>query len=114
MKRVEGTTVEFMCVKDEVVTIDITENNTDFLVSCAPQNAAIKLSGNTVTINIGDSIKTVTLGFDFNDSGGSYTLVLNGNKSDDSFTRNVSQPDDNLPETRTYVFHKSLAPEGIK
>lgn len=104
MKRVDGTTTEFICEKNEIVTINITEKNTGFMVSVSPQTADIIVSGKTITINVGNSIKIVTLGFDFNATGGFYTQVLAGSKGG-SFTRRVLQPTDDLPEVRTYVFH---------
>jgi hypothetical protein len=104
MIRVEGTTTEFICEKKEVVTIDITEKNTTFLCSLSPTNADISMTGKTVTININSVTKTITLGFDFNSTGGFYALSIKGSKGG-VFTRRVMQPSDNLPEVRTYVFH---------
>lgn len=107
MKRVQGTTVEFLCEEDEVVTIDITENNTTSLFSYSPHANHITQTDNQLTINVGNSKKIVTLAFDFNGTNGSYNLVLNGSKGDESFTRNISQPSDDGPSTRTYIFHVS-------
>lgn len=104
MKRVEGMNTEFLSEK-EVVTINITNINTNYIVSCSPQNDDIKMVGNIVTIKVGNSTKTVVLGFDFNDiSGGSYKLVLAGSEGG-SFNRGVLQPSDDLPVIRAYTFH---------
>lgn len=107
MKRVEGTNTEFLCEKNEVATINIKEINTDFIVACSPQNDDIKMVGKIVTVKVGSSTKTVTLGFEFNDnSGGSYRMVLTGSKGG-SFNRGVLQPSSSLPAIRNYTFHVS-------
>ncbi len=107
MKRKQGTTLEFECKKNEIVTISITERNTEFLFSYSPHAAYITKTGKTLIIDVGSSSKTVTLTFDFNDNGGSYEQILKGSEDPDTFTRTVRQPTDNLPEDRTYVFHVS-------
>jgi len=104
MKNVDGTNTEFTCETQEIVTIVITEFNTTFIVSCSPQNADIVMVGKTVTVKVGNSTKSVTLGFAFNGSGGRYDLNLSGSLGG-SFNRRVMQPIDNLPEIRTYTFH---------
>ena len=107
MKRVENTSVEFSCKKNEIVTIGITENNTNLLVSHAPTIPTITMTGKTLTIQLGTSSQSVTLSFGFSSTGGSYDLVLNGNKDDDSFSRNISQPNAKKNDSRIYVFHVS-------
>lgn len=105
MRQVEGTTLEFSCEVNEVVTIDITEKNTNYLASCASASY-ITVTGHQITIKVGTTSKTATIAFDFSGQGGSYDLVFNGTEGDQSFTRNISQKP-NLPFTRTYVFHVS-------
>lgn len=103
MKEVSGSNLRFSCQKDEVVTVEVTENsNTNWLVTTAP---SMPLADKTFTIKLGSSNKSVMFLFDFSSTGGAYTLVFNGSADDDTFTRNVSQtPNSNPPLDRTYVF----------
>jgi hypothetical protein len=92
----------FHCSPDEIVTIDITEKNTSYLVSVADANY-ISVLGKQVTIQVGNSNKIATLSFDFNGNGGSYDLKFNGSLGDGTFHRNISQPH-NTPTSRAYSF----------
>ena|GEM_PF-4461585 len=103
MNQVEGTTLEFSCAVDEIVTIDITEHNTNYLASPAAASH-VTVNGHKVTVKVGNKSKKVSISFDFNGHGGSYDLVFNGDKGDLTFSRNISQQM-NTPFTNTYVFY---------
>ncbi len=92
----------FHCSQDEIVTIDITENNTNYLASVA-QAPYISVLNHQITVTLGKSSKTATLSFDFDGTGGSYDLKFNGTTGDGTFHRNISQPH-NTPTSRTYSF----------
>ena len=106
MKEKPDTTTQFDCDKGEVVTIDITEINTNFMVKCSPKNSQVAFAGNQVLIRVGNSpgFIMVTLGFEFNGNGGSYKNMLSGSAGG-SFNRRVLQPTSGLPAIRVYTFH---------
>lgn len=104
MKLIDGTSTEFMCDSDEVATMTITEKNTNHIVSFFPRTSDITKNGNVIRVNINNSAKVVTVSYEFNGTGGVYTIVLAGSKGG-SFTRRVLQPSTGLPATRHYVFH---------
>jgi hypothetical protein len=104
MKEVAGSNLKFACIEGESITVRVSANNTQPLLTFQPASAGT-VAGDTLTIKVAKKSKSVHFFFGFSStSGGSYDLSFTGSASDDSFFRNISQTQAVGPEDRIYSF----------